>query len=83
MLELLRGRPTGRLVVSLPPQLKEAAVQMAMDGDQNTSQLVRHLLAAEVGRRIKIVEEAHREIEERVGKNRLLELARQRRQTAS
>ena len=48
----------------MTPQMKEAAVTMALDGNQTTSQLVRHLLAQEATRRTTMAEEAHREIEE-------------------
>ena len=51
MLELLAGRPSDRLVVTMPPQMKRAVIEMADASDQDASQLVRHLIAAEAARR--------------------------------
>ena len=65
-IELLEGRPTARVNLTLTPQLKEAAVTMALDGNQDLSQLVRHLLIREAARRAAVVEQAHQEMEDRL-----------------
>lgn len=67
MFELLEGRPTARVNLTLTPRLKEAAQTMATAGDQDLSQLVRHLLVMEVERRHAAEEEAFREIDSREG----------------
>lgn len=52
MIELLKGRPTARLVVTMTPQMKAAVVKMAEDDEQDVSasEVVRHLIAHEAGR---------------------------------
>lgn len=76
MIELLEGRPTARLNLTLTPRLKKAVVTMADGGDQDLSQLVRHLLVRELERRNAAVKAEHIEFEDLAGKRRLLGLAR-------
>ena len=47
MVELLEGRPSERMSLTLTPRLKDAATELAQRRGQTMCQLVRHLLAKE------------------------------------
>ena len=56
MLELLQGRPSERMVITMPPALKKAIENLVEHRDQDVTQFARHALAEKVA-----VEAAQRE----------------------